>query len=531
MKKYLLVSLTILFAASFVWAADAAPATSAVDVEADSTLSWGVDLGTGDKIDPMHGFKNEASFGVKFPLIKKGDKTSAKSDTPVYGQISLKNIELKLLSEKNDKAFHLAGQVKDIEAKLVFYGAYLMVYDAPDFRTNYAQIWKPLVNDKKYQAGDYRIRPGVTGMGTKLGYANKDFMDLDVGLKLGSNGPWDTDNDDPTWQWKYFDGKTKVGKGERIYGLAHDDNYYPPEGNYLVAVPGTTGREKWHSKYAIGVDFSIKPLDKILELALTVNSTFSEAYKKDHDGGVNFGVEVKSEPIDGLKLKAGFDGGMKFASGSKFEWDTIVTAEYKWISGGVYLYSPDMTNNVRGIDPYFLSGFSAKDGKDITDVAFFLQFATTADKKDAANLVEGLDAGVHLAIYQMGSFLNKGDYFKMQFPLLLKVWGSYQFNLNDSSWLKPFASVWGETNHGVLKAEQVFPLPAPKNLVNHDPSFALAYSVGLTYSPVEKVEVTAEWNHGILHKNKYRSAIKTPAGFGKNGYHNGEFVLSLTLTY
>ena len=37
MKKYLLVSLTILFAAAFVWAADAATAEPSVDIEADAT--------------------------------------------------------------------------------------------------------------------------------------------------------------------------------------------------------------------------------------------------------------------------------------------------------------------------------------------------------------------------------------------------------------------------------------------------------------------------------------------------------------
>ena len=510
MKKYLLVSLTILFAATFLWAAEATMATPALDVEADATLSWGVDLGTGNNAKATHGFKNEASFGVKFPLINKGDKTSAKSDVPVYGEINLTNIELKLLSEKDNNAFRLAGQVEDIEAKLVFYGAYLTVYDSPAFRTNYAQIWKPLATNKKYKTSEYRIRPGVTGMGTKLGYANKDFMGLDVGLKLGSNGPWDAKADNSwTGEWRYFDGKTALGDDEYINGLGK--GYYPPEGNYFVRKK--LDDKAHNSKYVIGVDFAIKPLDKMLEVALTVNSTFGKEYKKASDGGVNFGVEVKSAPIDGLKLKAGFDGGLGFESNSKFVWDAIVTAEYKWVSGGVYLYSPNMSS-----DPgaFSLNGFSFKDSKPITDFAFFLQFATKADKKDASNLVEGLDAGAHLAIYQLNTFLNK-DKAKMQFPLLFKVWGSYRLNLNDSSWLKPYANVWGETNHGF------------NGIV--DPEFALAYQIGVAYSPVEKVEVAAEWNHGTLWKNKYRSRIETPAGFQKDGHHNGQFVLSLKLTY
>ena len=538
MKKYLLVSLTILFAAAFVWAEEAAPATPSVDVEADATLSWGIDLGEGDinAKNITHGFKNEASFSVKFPLINKGNKVSAKTDAPVYGQVSLKNIELKFLSEKGDNAFRLAGQVEDIEAKLFFYGAYLTVYDAPSFRTNYAQIWKPLRSDKKYKIGNYRIRPGFTGMGTKLGYTNKNFMDLDVGIKLGSNGPWDpSDNDEDTGYWKYFDGKTALGKDVYLNGTFHTKEFYPPEGNYFVTEKASNEKDP-HSRYVAGVDFSIKPLDKMLELALAVNSTLSKDYKEPSDGALNFGAEVKSEPIDSLKLKAGFDGGINFTT-SKFMWDTIVTAEYKWVSGGVYLYSAAMPSAFAKeqkkpvphyvYDAYFLRGVD-KNGKDASDMAFFLQFATLADKKASSNLIEGLEAGVHLASYNILTFVNQPNLGtkKMQFPLLLKLWGSYRMNLTDSSWLEPFASIFAETNHGLITVAD-----DKKSFSASDPSFAVAYYLGVTYSPIEKVEVTAQWNHGSLQKNKYRSVIGTPAGFAKAGYHNGEFVLSLKLEY
>lgn len=552
MKKYLLVSLTILFAAAFVWAEEAAPATPSVDVKADATLSWGIDLGKGgvaaDKI--THGFKNDASFNVKFPLIKKGDKISAKSDVPVYGEVSIKDIELKLLSEKDNKAFHLAGKVDDIEATLYFYGAYLTVYDKPDFTANYAQIWKPLVNDKKYKEDDYKIEPGFEGMGTKLGYTNENFMDLDVGLKLGSNGPWAPGEypkkDEKTSYWKYFDGKTALDEGE--YTGTFEPGEFPPEGNYFVTKltpkdPSKAGKQKPSSKYGVGIDFSIKPLDKMLAVDLTVNSTLSKEYK---DAGVNFGVKLTSEPMDGLKLKAAFDGGKLFEDNSTFEWDALISAEYKWVSGGVYAYSPDMAarwaiekevGGVKGLgyDPYFLSGYSFKNGKDITDVAFFLQFATKSDKKEASNLVEGLDAGVHLGIYNVLTFANRRDTglsSKMQFPLLFKLWGSYKFNLNDASWIKPFASVWAETNYGLAMEVDVAKTaknPLGKAMGWGTPSVGLAYELGLTYSPVEKVEVTAKWTHGTLAKNRYRSAIGTSA-IGKNG-HNGRFVLSLKLTY
>ena len=79
MKKYLLVSLTIFFTAAFVLAQDAATVEPNVDIKADATVSWGVDLGKGGVSNSAkHGFNNEASWTVTFPLLKKANKTSAK---------------------------------------------------------------------------------------------------------------------------------------------------------------------------------------------------------------------------------------------------------------------------------------------------------------------------------------------------------------------------------------------------------------------------------------------------------------------
>lgn len=552
MKKYLLVSLTILFAAAFVWADETTPATPSVDVEADATLSWGVDLGTGDiKADKVtHGFKNAASFTVKFPLIKKGDKMSTKSDMPVYGQVNLKDIELDILSTAGNNPFRLAGQVGKLEAKLFFYGAYLTVYNKPNFKSNKAQIWEPLEKDKDYDGDAYTYEPGFDGAGTKLGYTNKNFMDLDVGLKLGSNGPWNPgkypEKDSRSGYWKYFDGETAVGKDEYVSG--YEEGQYPPKGNYFVLKYAKldsklAGKDRPSSKYGIGVDFSIKPLDKMLELALTANATLSEKYK---DAGLNFGVEVKSEPIDNLKLNFGFDGGKRSKDDSKFVWDTLASAEYKLVSGGVYVASPEAINTefekqdeetgAYSADPYILGGYSGQDAKPITDLAFFLQVATKADTKEASNLVEGLDAGAYVGIYNVLTFVNKGDkdpVFKnkdMHFPLLLKLWGSYKLSLNDASWIKPFASVWVETNHRLFTKRKIASTPKEQyRLDSHEPSVGVAYNLGVTYSPVEKVEVTAKWEHGKVQKNYYRSAVSASA-FGK-GAHNGQFVLSLKVKY
>ena len=194
MKKYLLVSLTILFAAAFVWAADAATAEPSVDIEADATLSWGIDLGSKAEPDLKHGFKNEASWSVKFPLLKKADKTSTKNDVPVYGEVSLTDVELNILSQKKSGGnFVLDGKVDGLAAKLVIYGAYVSVFNKPDFEANYAKIWVPADKNKKYRPEDYEFYPSFSGYGTKIGYANKDLMDLDIGLKFGSNGNWDSE--------------------------------------------------------------------------------------------------------------------------------------------------------------------------------------------------------------------------------------------------------------------------------------------------------------------------------------------------
>ena len=118
----------------------------------------------------------------------------------------------------------------------------------------------------------------------------------------------------------------------------------------------------------------------------------------------------------------------------------------------------------------------------------------------------------------------------MQLPMLLKLWGSYKVSLNDSMSLKPFATLWVETNH-YETAES-----AAKKTV--DPYVGIAYDVGLTYSPVEKVEVTAKWAHGKLRNNEYGDnstaskhkglLIEAPVN---NKAHNGTFTLALKIKY
>lgn len=501
MKKYLLVSLTILFAATFVWAADATTAESAIDIEADATLSWGVDFGSSSDSTPRHGFNNEASWTVKFPIYKKADRTSTKSNVPVYGEVSLTEVKLNIVSEDGDKKkFIVDGKVKGLKAKLVFYGAYLTVHDKPDFSANYAQIWEPLEKDDDYDEKPFTFKGKFDGYGTKLGYANKDLMDLDVGLKFGSNGNWETEPDKPEIDYTVAPSDVhnlapvppappaKVPADKiwvsKVDGKKYYEDEKPAPGEYWEYGVKPVDPAK-HGIYGIGFDFSMKPLDKMLAVALTVNSVLHTSYDKNPN--VNFGVKVTSEPIDGLAFKAAFDG--MYVFDKSFDWDTLFTAQYKWVGAGVYV----------GSEGTFI-GKGTPDN--MVDMAVFAQFETKGEKEDATNLVEGLDAGVYVGMYRLIRGANDN-----KFPLFTKVWGAYKININDSMWIKPFADLWLETVGKDVK---------------------LAYDLGVTFSPVEKVEVQAKWNQGTTDKNKYETVIDKSA---LNGDHYGTFVLSLTVKY
>ena len=501
MKKYLLVTLTILFAATFVWAADATTAESAIDIEADATLSWGVDFGSSSDSTPRHGFNNEASWTVKFPIYKKADRTSTKSNVPVYGEVSLTEVKLNIVSEDGDKKkFIVDGKVKGLKAKLVFYGAYLTVHDKPDFSANYAQIWEPLEKDDDYDEKPFTFKGKFDGYGTKLGYANKDLMDLDVGLKFGSNGNWETEPDKPEIDYTVAPSDVhnlapvppappaKVPADKiwvsKVDGKKYYEDEEPAPGEYWEYGVKPVDPAK-HGIYGIGFDFSMKPLDKMLAVALTVNSVLHKNYDKNPN--VNFGAKVTSEPIDGLAFKAAFDG--MYVFDKSFDWDTLFTAQYKWVGAGVYV----------GSEGTFI-GKGTPDN--MVDMAVFAQFETKGEKEDATNLVEGLDAGVYVGMYRLIRGANDN-----KFPLFTKVWGAYKININDSMWIKPFADLWLETVGKDVK---------------------LAYDLGVTFSPVEKVEVQAKWNQGTTDKNKYETVIDKSA---LNGDHYGTFVLSLTVKY
>lgn len=507
MKKYLLVSLAVLLTASFAWTevTQAKVAEPKVDIEAEATVTWGIDLGTGGTISPQHGFKNEGDFKVKVPLIDKQTSTS-KGEGKVYAEIEVKDIELYIQAKKGKKGavnqnhsagdpspnppppppptttnpdpvapsdeyqnkdgFGMFGKVGGLSAKFVFYGAYLQIFDKPGMKTNYASIWEPLKINKpdEYDAAEYedklKYEPGFEGYGVKFGYMNKDLMDLDVGLKLVSNGDWE--------------------------GKRPDDS-------------------AGHSKYGMGLDLSMAPLKDLLAFKLGVNATFADASSyKDGTGTKPFfgiGAEVTSKPVDGLALTLGFDGGTE---NSDFLWDMLFDAKYKWVSTGLYVAS---------------KGTKMQSNKGEADLAVYLKFETKGEEKDPSYLLKGLDAGAYVGLFHLFS-KSSGD---TTVPMLLKVWGSYKLALNDSMWIKPFASLWGETNH--------------QN--GSDVAFGLAYDLGLTFAPAEKVEITGKWAHGSTRKDYHyvsydgkssNGVLKTTATATDN-QHNGTFTLAVKVKY
>lgn len=505
MKKYLLVSLAVLLTASFAWTevVGAKVAEPKVDIEADATVTWGVDFGDSDDDTTKHGFKNTANFKVKVPLIDKQTSTS-KGEGKVYAEVDVKDIELYMQAKKGKKGavnqnhdagdpspnpplspppttnpdpippsagyqnkdgFGMFGKVGGLSAKFVFYGAYLQIADAPSMKTNFAKIWLPLGIEGKDEYGKNSqdsidayegiLEPGFKGYGVKFGYMNKDLMDLDVGLKLVSNGDWE-------------------GKFDKY--------------------DGTAGKTV-HSQYGLGLDLGMKPLKDLLAFNLGFNMTLAKAkdYKNGNGNPKNnltadnlffgIGAEVTSKPIDGLELKLGFDGGTK---GSDFAWDMLFDAKYKWVSAGVY--AADVKDNTHWWQA------TNKQTKKTGNVAFYLKFETKGKEKDPSFLLKGLDAGAYLGLFDLASYRGSSD---NQLPVLLKVWGAYTYNFNDSMWIKPFANVWAESKHLNSSNKEVL---------------GVAYNLGVTFSPVEKVEITADWSHG-----KFTDPMESHAKFPSTG--------------
>lgn len=480
-----------------------------LEPEGWTKLSWGIDLGSGDNAKAKHGFYNEHDLGVYIPFLhKRGNHVggSANKDADVYADVSFKLRP----SVKESPAFWVAPLDFHISAKLHFYHAYITVYTKPSFAAGKAIGWDPIsIDDVTYNPNTPLLwfRPSFNGWGTKIGYAKKDLMGLDFGLKLGSDGNWEGKRSDDkkagktTYKEVKGDGTTVVKAGEVYYKLvgklASGDlvaGDLVPAGTTLAV--GTTyvketkaAVDAAHSQYAMGIDFKMTPVEKYLMLDATFNVVFNkDEYKTNNMGKmINFGFGITSKPIDGMTIKAGFDG----AAVDKFAWDAGLSAKYKWVDAALYLGGKH----------------KHADNKDFNMAA---HFAFTSEEEGDTNFVKGLAFGAVVNAYNLLSTPPAGEII----PLGFKVNASYKAYINDAMWVKPYAAFYGETNN-VEK-------------------FAVAYEAGVVYQPLEKVEVQAAWNHGIVGADNYeggflgQNMLEKP--LNKKG-HNGRFVLSLKLIF
>ncbi|NVP24840.1 major outer sheath protein Msp [Treponema phagedenis] len=511
-------------------------------IEGSTKLEWGIDLGAGKvtKDSIAHGFKNSGSWKVSFPLFEKKSFTS-KADTPVYAEVIIKDVELGIQSKnksKKEKDFAFTGKVDEIVGTLYFYDAYLKIYKKPGFKVNYAQIWDPLKADDWDKSG-YKFEPGfdIAG-GTTLGYKKDNIgnsgLDLDAGVKFGSNGNWETEGKsdyEGSPQYALITGPATLAKGstyvelEPVYGkeaeekasyimldnqrfkitsnfkkVSPDKDLEVKEGKYYAKVDGLTKKDTPATKNRYGMGFytsvAYKPGDlKYIGFNFDINTTFcshkdwENNTEKGNYFNVSFGTKITSEPVKDLSLVLAFDGEPFVNGEKKFAWDMLFDTTYKWVGAGVYV----------GNENTFY-----KSNKDEVDMSIYAKFETKGDKKKANFLVENLNAGAAIYVHHL---LSKPVSPKTV-PIGLKVYADYKYDINDSMWLKPYASFYGETNHA-------------------EPKFGVYYNVGLTFSPLERLELTADWEQGKVVKNKHEGFIEKSAG----KEHNGRFKLGCKVSF
>ena len=558
MKKILSI-LMILVLVSGVAFAQLTP-----QVTASATVNWGIDLGSGSKATPQHGFENKFAAKVVVPLYM--DKLNSKTEGDVHMNFDIDlNLAYRFYEAKSNSTSPYVPWKSDAElalwrktlsgmsASVHFFGGYMNILGRPDFSTNFAKIWTAITDDgseaRPETSGD------ITGFGTKLGYKNDDLagtgLKFDAGLKFGSNGSWKAKGKDAEDKFKIVDLKAddKLTAGIEYFKQTGYDGEGKPIFSSTAAVfsgpldPATglntvadaeagkyltkktspaTGPTA--SKYAIGFDLSLG-YDKWVTFDFGINATFDpikdfgEAGVDSYDGKspspsnvekayIGTGFKLGSKPVEGLALNFGMDTLMNVGKDSKPAFDIVFDASYKWVKAGVY-YGNELSNYA-GKD---------KNGKAIGDMAAMLAFSSK-DSGDT-NFLEGLAFGVDFRLNHMLTAISDADKKNSKIlPMGLKSWVSYKRNITDSMWIKPYTTVWAESNHTSYADGTV----SSKNY------FGVVYEVGTTFSPMEKVEIDAKWSHGKTEDNKYEGPgmIKTPANY-KN--HNGTFVIGVKVKY
>lgn len=522
-------------------------------VTAKASVNWGIDFGAGKNAKAQHGFENLLDAKVVIPLYMGTLNSKTEGDVRMnfdlgvnlayrfYDQLS--NSASPHLAWDSDAEFKLWRKtLSDMSASIHFFGGYMNVYGRPDFSTNYAQIWSP-IRDNGVAWGP-ETSGDITGFGTKLGYASDDLagtgLKFDAGLKFGSNGSWKAkgttsekkeivtlvagDTVDAAAKYYKFDpslftlsadGNLVINlKGKTPFTFAGATVVAGEAGQYVKVTTTATGSAA--NKYAFGLDLSLG-YDKWVTLDFGINATFDNVkdfgkagVHEDVAAGSNpdkpylgMGFKLGSKPVDGLALTLAMDALMNVGTDSKVAFDLRFDASYKWVALGAYF----------GND---LSAYAGKDknNKAIGDMAAMIAFKSAASGD--TNFVEGLAFGVDFRLNHLLSAVPTGD--KSTLPMGISAWVNYKYALTDSMWVKPYANFWGETNRKSIDASKT------------DKFFGVAYKVGATFSPAEKIEIDTYWSQGKLSWNKYEGTegmISAPAFDA----HNGTFVIGVKVIY
>lgn len=522
-------------------------------VTAKASVNWGIDFGAGKNAKAQHGFENLLDAKVVIPLYMGTLNSKTEGDVRMnfdlgvnlayrfYDQLS--NSASPHLAWDSDAEFKLWRKtLSDMSASIHFFGGYMNVYGRPDFSTNYAQIWSP-IRDNGVAWGP-ETSGDITGFGTKLGYASDDLagtgLKFDAGLKFGSNGSWKAkgttsekkeivtlaagDTVDAAAKYYKFDpslftlsadGNLVINlKGKTPFTFASATVAANEAGQYVKVTTTATGSAA--NKYAFGLDLSLG-YDKWVTLDFGINATFDNVkdfgkagVHEDVAAGSNpdkpylgMGFKLGSKPVDGLALTLAMDALMNVGTDSKVAFDLRFDASYKWVALGAYF----------GND---LSAYAGKDknNKAIGDMAAMIAFKSAASGD--TNFVEGLAFGVDFRLNHLLSAVPTGD--KSTLPMGISAWVNYKYALTDSMWVKPYANFWGETNRKSIDASKT------------DKFFGVAYKVGATFSPAEKIEIDTYWSQGKLSWNKYEGTegmISAPAFDA----HNGTFVIGVKVIY
>ncbi|QUL27341.1 hypothetical protein KEA62_00670 [Treponema pallidum] len=205
-------------------------------------------------------------------------------------------------------------------------------------------------------------------------------------------------------------------------------------------------------------------------------------------------IEQQKNP-DARMRTALFISWLQFTYTKTLNIDALLRMQWKWLSSGIYFATAG--TNIFGERVFF------KNQADHFDFAGFLKLETKSGDP-YTHLLTGLNAGVEARVYIPLTYIfyinNGGAQYKgsnsdgvINTPILSKAWCSYRIPLGSHAWLAPHTSVLWATNR-----------------FNHNQSgdallreHALQYQVGLTFSPFEKVELSAQWEQGVLSDVPY----------------------------